>query len=53
MYGEAYPLYTYQNLQAVYAAEYWLQSFIQHNPENDFKFYTRHIKSAQKKANIN
>ena len=34
MYGDKYPRFTYRNLQAVYAAEFWLMSFIKnHNSE--------------------
>ncbi|MCI5764958.1 hypothetical protein [Actinobacillus porcinus] len=49
MYGDAYPLYTYQNLQAVYAAEYWLQSFIQHNPGSDLNFIQDTLNQLRRK----
>lgn len=52
MYGEAYPLYTYQNLQAVYAAEYWLQSFIRHNPESDLSFIQDTLNQLRRKLTL-
>ena len=38
MYGENFPKFTYKNLQAVYAADFWLNLFIQHNKAEDLKF---------------
>lgn len=52
MYGDAYPLYTYKNLQAVYAAEFWLQSFIQHNPKSDLNFIQDTLSQLRRKLTL-
>lgn len=38
MYGSRFSFLTYKNLQAVYAAEYWLTSFIEHNTDKNLDF---------------
>lgn len=52
MYGDSHPSHTYQNLQAVYAAEYWLQSFILHNPGRDLNFIQDTLNQLRKKLTL-
>ncbi|MBV6540764.1 hypothetical protein HT667_04675 [Ursidibacter maritimus] len=52
MYGHRHPTCTYQNLQAVYAAEYWLNSFIEHHSDNDLTFIRSALTQLRKKLTL-
>ncbi|EIJ69713.1 hypothetical protein [Pasteurella bettyae] len=52
MYRCIHSAYTYQNLQAVYAAEYWLNSFIEHHPDNDLTFISSTLTQLRKKLTL-
>ncbi|MCW9734190.1 hypothetical protein L5B97_12075 [Avibacterium sp. 20-15] len=52
MYGNQYPLLTYQNLQSVYAAEYWLLSFIKYNSDSDLTFINNVLGQLRKKLTL-
>ncbi|QQF90601.1 hypothetical protein JFL57_07665 [Histophilus somni] len=52
MYGNKCPLLTYQNLQSVYAAEYWLLSFIKYNSDSDLTFIKNVLSQLHKKLTL-
>lgn len=49
MYSDKFPLFTYKNLQSVYAAEYWLNSFIENNKDKDLSFIQSNLNQLRSK----